>query len=101
MLKPLAICARVIFTSLPGTVYCIGSGAGGGAPPRPRPPPPPAGCAPGGGAGVSKPYAHGAGGSDAAVKTETAAAQTTMNSRIPAHFFIYVLPLCASAPVVG
>src|SRR6185312_3096169 len=29
-LKRLPICVRVIFTSLPGTVYCVGSGGGGG-----------------------------------------------------------------------
>src|SRR4051812_45055132 len=71
--KRFPICARVIFTSLPGTLYCIRSGGGGGAPPRPRPPPPGAAAAvPAGGAGVSNPYAHGAGGSDAAARTTAA-----------------------------
>src|SRR6185436_16339537 len=85
-LKRLPTCARVIFTSLPGTEYCIGSGGGGGAPPRPRPPPAAAG-GPGGGAGVSNPYAHGAGGS-AARSSDTAAEQTNTDNRTNVHFLI-------------
>src|SRR5215467_11206492 len=54
-------------------------GSGGGGAPRPPPRPAGAGGVPEGGAGVSKPYAHGAGGSVAALSTDTAAAHATTN----------------------
>src|SRR5262245_11260612 len=78
MLKRLPICCRVIFTVLPGTVCCSVSGAGG-APPRPAAGG--AGGVPGGGGKVAKPYAHGAGGSDAARNATAAVAHAAANSR--------------------
>src|SRR5262249_54850680 len=77
-----------IFTVLPGTVCCSVSGAGG-APPRPAAGG--TGGVPGGGGGVANPYAHGAGGSDAARSPATAARQTIPNSRTVMYLFMTAL----------
>src|SRR5579872_1936723 len=76
MLKPLLTCCRVNLTSLPGTVCCAVSGAAAAAA---------GGAAAADEAGAVNPYAHGAGGTSAAVRRPAPIAHMAAVVMIAAH----------------